>query len=1006
MDTAGHTAIADVQALEPDFEVLRELGRGTMGVVVLARRRETGRLVAIKVVHPMSGDSRDAEARVEREARTVARLQHPNIVRHYEMRRLPNGGIALVMQYVAGETLAATLRRTPRLPPDIASQVLHDIALALKYAHEQQIIHRDVKPANIFIYPDTGAALLSDFGIAKSLEGDADITLAGFAIGTPTYMSPEQLDGHALDRRTDIYSLGVVGWEMLSGVRPWLGENLYGVIYKQKHQALPRLASIRDDVPARIVHALDGALEKDPALRFASMTEFLEQLADDAPTNATWRRHAARGTDPTTAVTRPEAEPTVTIQFRPAVESAPAPAPETALAPTPSAPVPPAASTPVVQLHPPVAADLAAADLAAADFTATEGDAIDVAATEAAAADAVGTEAEATDAEPIEAKTAEAAATADAAPAMAASAATTLDTTVVEPVAAPAASRPDLPTASPTASEERPVSDAPAFVAAPAAAPEPPPVQAPLAEPVWQPAAAVVPPVPVETPSAPPEKLVAVDAAPRRAADDIPPRALPSEPVAPAPAAPMAPAMAAPIASPPPPTARASEAAATPAPARESRDSTSLERLRGIAAAKPKLPPTITRSRWSRRSAALAGAAVALLAVSVLGARAAARLEERREHERADLAQATAAAARPTTPASPATATPTPSTAAPSAPIAQPSLPAAAPATTGSAAGHRVSPSAAANVPVMPAGTPAAPEAPASPERASTAAAAAAARTAEPRPAAPVSVSLASLPVVTLSAASLAALQDTVKAARPAVAAPSTPATSTTAVSAAAAPSGSTPPATGTSSAVDAAPAAAGSGGALKAPAPRKPAAPDAGALALASAERLLGARDYRQARTQADAAISASPRVPGAYAVRARVRLLQGEIREAWADAEMAARLGDFWSAQAATTIVEHRAGDTTSARQRVDGLLRLTDGGKRPLAARDEIQFAMALAAVGDRTRAFAALQRVDPGEPSLVAALQDPVFDALRTDSRFQAIAERARRASAGGAARRRS
>jgi hypothetical protein len=200
----------------------------------------------------------------------------------------------------------------------------------------------------------------------------------------------------------------------------------------------------------------------------------------------------------------------------------------------------------------------------------------------------------------------------------------------------------------------------------------------------------------------------------------------------------------------------------------------------------------------------------------------------------------------------------------------------------------------------------------------------------------------------------------------------------------------------------------AAAGGKATAPAraaPRRPAAPDPGVVALANAERLLAARDFRQARLAADAAIAASPRVPGAYAVRARVRLQQGEIREAWADAEMAARLGDFWSAQTATAIVERRAGDTTSARNRVNALVRLASDGRRTLEPREQIQLAMALAAVDDRDRALAMLESVKPASGAeLRLALQDPGFDSLRGTSRFQALVDRSRRSGGTRATRR--
>jgi hypothetical protein len=286
-----HDAV-DIEELAAEYVMLRELGRGAMGVVYLARHRRAAHLAAIKVIPPKFTRDENALGRLAREARTVKRLQHPNIVRYYEFRRLRAGGFALVMQYVPGETLASLLGRVPRLPAEQAENVLRDLGRALEFAHALGVVHRDVKPQNVLIDGETGTALLSDFGIAKSTEGDSDLTVTGMAIGTPFYMSPEQIEGKPVDGRSDLYSLGLVGWEMLTGMRPWAGESLYGVIYKQKHEQLPAVESLRGDVPPRVRMALEAALQKSADLRCASASEFLQQLASDQPTLATARRMA------------------------------------------------------------------------------------------------------------------------------------------------------------------------------------------------------------------------------------------------------------------------------------------------------------------------------------------------------------------------------------------------------------------------------------------------------------------------------------------------------------------------------------------------------------------------------------------------------------------------------------------------------------------------------------------------------------------------------------------
>lgn len=265
--------------LDTEYECLGELGRGGMAVVYRARERALGRDVAIKVVRPRFHSDSESVARLAREARTVAQLEHPNIVSLHAVKQLTNG-LALVMQLVPGMTLKAALARGP-LSPSEAELVLRDIARALAYAHRCGVVHRDVKPENIFLDEITGRALLSDFGVARSIEENTELTATGTAIGTPTYMSPEQIDGGHLDGRSDLYSLGMVGWEMLSGQRPWAGESLYSVIYRQKHDPLPPLDLLRGDVPPRLQYLIEGLMHKNPDRRWASAARFLTLLSSE-----------------------------------------------------------------------------------------------------------------------------------------------------------------------------------------------------------------------------------------------------------------------------------------------------------------------------------------------------------------------------------------------------------------------------------------------------------------------------------------------------------------------------------------------------------------------------------------------------------------------------------------------------------------------------------------------------------------------------------------------------
>lgn len=257
---------------------MRELGRGGTAVVYLALERELGRLVAIKVIHPALAVDSESVQRLIREARTLARLNHPNIITLYGTRRLADGRLALVMQYAGGDTLRARLRSIGSLSFAAATAVLRDIAGALAHAHRQRIVHRDVKPENIHLDAGTGRAHLSDFGIARIWDHDANLTLGGTTVGTPTYMSPEQIEGVDIDGRSDLYSLGLVGWEMLTGRRPWAGENLYSIVYKQKHESLPPLSDLCPGIPQPLCTALEVALAKDPEARWPDAEAFLRQI--------------------------------------------------------------------------------------------------------------------------------------------------------------------------------------------------------------------------------------------------------------------------------------------------------------------------------------------------------------------------------------------------------------------------------------------------------------------------------------------------------------------------------------------------------------------------------------------------------------------------------------------------------------------------------------------------------------------------------------------------------
>jgi alpha-tubulin suppressor-like RCC1 family protein/tRNA A-37 threonylcarbamoyl transferase component Bud32 len=268
---------AALAALDSDYEIIRELGRGGTAIVYLARERATGDEVAIKLIRAKYIEDEEAVTRFAREARFVAQLDHPNIVAVHRVLDLGTSGTALVMAHVPGRTLKQVIKEHGRLSVRRTEEILRGVAKALGAAHAMGIVHRDVKPENIFV-DARGHALLADFGLARSMSTDTHLTMAGVAIGTPAYMAPEQIDGSDLDARGDIYSLGLVAWEMPTGHRPWEGESLYAVLYHQKHEHLPDVRDIRDDVPNYLASIVSKAIAKNRDDRWQSTQELLLAL--------------------------------------------------------------------------------------------------------------------------------------------------------------------------------------------------------------------------------------------------------------------------------------------------------------------------------------------------------------------------------------------------------------------------------------------------------------------------------------------------------------------------------------------------------------------------------------------------------------------------------------------------------------------------------------------------------------------------------------------------------
>ncbi|MEO5816083.1 MAG: serine/threonine-protein kinase [Gemmatimonadaceae bacterium] len=258
-----------VAALSGNYELLQEIGRGGMGIVYAGRDVRLDRLVAIKVL-PELVSSDEVRERFLREARAAARLSHPSIVPIYSADDR-NGVTFMVMAFVDGTTLSTRLRDGRFLAAADAVPILRDVALALNAAHSRGVIHRDIKPENILVDRLTGRAMVTDFGIARLADAmhSGALTRTGQVLGTVGYMSPEQVTGQEMDGRSDLYSLGVVAFETLSGKLPFDGPAPV-VIVAHAIKPAPPLASVAPHVPAALCAVVDRCLRKDPADRYDS----------------------------------------------------------------------------------------------------------------------------------------------------------------------------------------------------------------------------------------------------------------------------------------------------------------------------------------------------------------------------------------------------------------------------------------------------------------------------------------------------------------------------------------------------------------------------------------------------------------------------------------------------------------------------------------------------------------------------------------------------------------
>jgi serine/threonine-protein kinase len=259
------------QALGTSYTVEGEIGRGGMGVVYHARDERLKRQVAIKVLPPELAFREEIRIRFLREAETAARVSHPHVVPIHSVGEGPDGLVYFVMAFVDGEPLSERLKRRGRLPPEEARRILMETADALGAAHALGVIHRDVKPDNILLEGSRGRVVVTDFGIAKALSSTSSgaLTGTGVAIGTPHYMSPEQAAGdREIDGRSDLYSLGVVGFQMLVGELPFTAPTVPGLLMKHITEQAPLITDRRPDCPEDLAACVMRCLEKEPEARW------------------------------------------------------------------------------------------------------------------------------------------------------------------------------------------------------------------------------------------------------------------------------------------------------------------------------------------------------------------------------------------------------------------------------------------------------------------------------------------------------------------------------------------------------------------------------------------------------------------------------------------------------------------------------------------------------------------------------------------------------------------
>ena len=300
------------QVIAGRYHVTKKLGEGGMGAVYLAEHVKMGRMSAIKVMGKGMSHDPEAISRFNREAANASKINHPNCCAVYDFGETEDGTIYLAMEFIEGRTLSALLKETGPLPLKRAADLLRQCADALTAAQELGIVHRDLKPDNIMIVSQRGKDVVKvvDFGIAKAAESESGqkVTKTGLVVGTPEYMSPEQLSGDKLDGRSDIYSLALVFYRMITGALPFIADTAQETMIKRlTDEPMPLIQAKPDgNFPPALQPVMDKALARYPNDRYASAAEFATDVSRVAGTVSPTAAHTAADTEAKTQVVRPE----------------------------------------------------------------------------------------------------------------------------------------------------------------------------------------------------------------------------------------------------------------------------------------------------------------------------------------------------------------------------------------------------------------------------------------------------------------------------------------------------------------------------------------------------------------------------------------------------------------------------------------------------------------------------------------------------------------------------